>query len=514
MTPIDQEKLVKLVTDKINELIENGTITVATADEFIKNESAKIQRSVPMINDFGLYATIARNIGVRIEDDSSEDYDSGEIVETEVQIKDLPSKINDHDTGITSVKGKVVEAVVKTPNKKDKKTGEKLEETWNIAEIKIADPTGVTIYSPYYSDEFKKMYEAIEDKSIIGKVLKLRNITVKKPKFSGLETQIYLKRDGTFEITEESMETGNTKPVPVPISAATDDSPHFFLLKVLKVDSKTTRDGKTFVTIFAKDTEGTTIDISVWFANTSAARYPKDSTILVEAKLKTREYAGKIYKSLNVNAPGQIKVNPEGYTLNIAAGQETEKSLSNAKIGDRISTTVLFTKIFRSDKWRPYYLGCPIIVDTVKNRECGKSVTVKDGGGWACGNSHELSDDEASRARKSVNIGGLVSDGTSISFKILDKGDEQLADGTVKPSVIHKLTGKAVGQFVNDFEEMGQDRFYEWLVQAVGNKYFKISASVKEDDYRGGIVLNINGIEEVNETAEIDRVRGSLKIAV
>ena len=515
MTQIEQEKLVHRVTEKINELIEKGTITVASPEEFIKNESAKIRRTVPMINEFGIFSTIAKNIGLKIEESGSEDYDAGDIVETEVQIKNLLSKINDRDVGATSVKGKVIEAVIKTPQKKDKKTGEKLEETWTIAEIKLADPTGVTVYSQFYNDEFKDMFESIEDKSIVGKVLLLHNVKVEKPKYSGLDTQVSLKRGGGIEIIDEGMETGNTKPVPTPISEATDDAPHFFLLKVLKSDGGTTKEGKAFVKIFAKDAKGDTIDLSLWFTNASAANYPKDSTILAESKMKSREYGGKIFKSLNINTPGQIKVDPEGYTLQINSTPEVDKSLADVKIGDRITTIVLVSKIFRSERWKPYYLGCPVVVGAVKHRECGKSVIVKDDGSWTCGNSHALSDEEASHAHKSVNLGGLISDGTAtLSFKVLDKGDTQAADGTVKASVIHKMTGKEVANFINDFEEEGQDRFYDWLVKTVENKYFKIIAAVKEDDYRGGIVLNLYDVEEVDETAEIQRIKSALKIAV
>lgn len=64
VTPAEQENIVKIVTSKLDELIENGTIVVANADEYIKSESARIKRSMPMINERGILAMIAHNIGV------------------------------------------------------------------------------------------------------------------------------------------------------------------------------------------------------------------------------------------------------------------------------------------------------------------------------------------------------------------------------------------------------------------------------------------------------------------
>jgi hypothetical protein len=513
MSSNNEEKLVQLVTAKIEELIASGKITVANVNEFIKQETAKITRTMPLMNKFGVYSMIAKNIGAKLEEEP-EDQEAGEIVETELQIKDLPSRINDHGTDSVMIKGKVVEAAVKTPNKKDKKTGATLEEKWKIAEIKLADPTGMTIYSQFYADGLDELFEKIDDGSIVGKILTLHNVKVEKPKFSGLETQVSIKRGGSFDLTDGTMETGNTKPVPTPISTVADDAPHYFLVKVLKASAKTLPTGKQLVNLFVKDEKGDTADATLWFEGASAANYPKDSTILVEARMKSREYAGKIYKSLSVNKEREITVNPEGYVLNISSSQEVEKHLSDIKVGEKVSVIAMFGKIFAGENWKPYYLACPVVVDDVKHRECGKSVTMKDGSGWSCGNNHTLDDTEASQARKCINLAGTISDGTTITFKILDKGDEQFRDGTVKESVMHKLTGKLPEELVKDFSDLGSTRFHDWLSQKIGGKFFKLTGWVKEDDYRGDIVVNISGAAEVDENAEIERVRNELKIAI
>jgi len=509
----DEEKLVQLVTTKIEELIKNGKITVANVNEFIKQETAKITRTMPLMNKFGVYSMIAKNIGVKMEE-TPEEQEDGEIVETELQIKDLPSRINDHGTDSVLIKGKVVEAAVKTPNKKDKKTGATLEEKWKIAEIKLADPTGMTIYSQFYAEGLDEMFEKIDDGSIVGKILTLHNVKVEKPKFSGLETQVSIKRGGSFDLADGVMETGNTKPVPVPLSTVTDDAPHYFLVKVLKASAKTIPTGKQLVNLFVKDEKGDTGDATLWFEGANATNYPKDSTILVEARVKSREYGGKIYKSLSVNNARQIVVNPEGYELIVSSNESVEKRLADVKIGEKVSVVAMISKIFTGDNWKPYYLACPIIVDDVKHRECGKSVTMKEGSGWSCGNNHTLDDTEASQARKCINLGGNIGDGTTIPFKILDKGNEQFRDGTVKESVMYKMTGKLPEELVKDFADLGSTRFHEWLAQKIGGKFFKLTGYVKEDDYRGSIVLSISGADDVDENAEIARVRNELKIAI
>ena len=72
VTPAEQEMLVMLITDKFNKMIENGTIAIANADEFIKNESARIKRSMPAITERAIYTMIAQNLGVNIEEPSDE----------------------------------------------------------------------------------------------------------------------------------------------------------------------------------------------------------------------------------------------------------------------------------------------------------------------------------------------------------------------------------------------------------------------------------------------------------
>lgn len=502
------EKLKERVYSKINELIELGKIPVGNADEYIEQEAKKIKRGMPYINEFGIFNEIARDHGISFSEENLKPP-----TESEVEIKDLVSRINDHDNDIISIKGVVTNAFIRMPKKKNKKTGEVIDgEFWRIANIELTDETGSTMYSQFYYDDLEEVFSMIESGEIIGKVMALHNISVSASNYTGHETKVAVKRGGRVEFVDDNLDIDGSKIKISTISSVRDENAHYFLLKVLKKETKTTKTGKDFLKLFCGDQNGDVMEVTVWFEGATEIELEKGDTILVEGWIKSREYEGKIYKGINVNNEFSIDINPEGYDMNITAGETVEKSLMDVMVNDNISTTVLIKKFFGGRK--PYYDACPVVVNRETRKKCNKGVNLQDDGSWKCNGGHVLSDEEANLAEKVVIASGLVTDGVSMQFKIFDRGEPADGDEENGKSVIEKITGTTKDNFIENYESLGTELFYERLNQDVAGRFYKIKAKVEIDTYHGSLSLNITDAEVVDIDAAIDATKESIKTTI
>jgi hypothetical protein len=518
-----QDAFYSSVVAKIKEMIKAGKITAASPSEYIAQKANDLTRKMPLFNTNGILNEIAMGIGIGVGEN-----DPDIPAPAVYKIRDLASIADSHDDRVISIVVKVIDGMVDEIPKTDKEDnpvmvkGEdgEVQDKWRIAKLEVADDTGMALFSQFYGSGLEELFQDIDNihkkpgESALGKVYELKNVKIERSRYSGHEIQISLKKGGSIDFANVDIPTVATKISTTPVKSARQGDVHFFLLKVMKQEERTTKAGKSFKKFNCIDSENSWIGVTIWCK--IDAEIENGSVVLVEGKVK--ESAGKdgrVFKDVQVNRPNQIRVNPAGYEMTVKGKDVSKKKLINAEIGDIIEVTVLFKRFF-GGKSKPYYVACPVITDSAKNRSCMKSVKFNDEKKtWECGGGHSLSEEESNEAKRVIIISGIVTDGIELPFKIFDHGTEQRTDGTIKESVIQVLTGKTTDEFIADYDRVnGDESFFDKLAQEVTGKYFTITASVDKDDYRGSISLGINSIKKADVPFEIKTIKDSLSITV
>ena len=399
-------------------------------------------------------------------------------------------RINDIKMGMENISVKMVVEVATI-----KKTPPKDGKSWEILSIAGSDTTGTIDIGVFKDRSNADLFEAAEDKSLIGKTIIIAGAKAAYNKYSIIKApfSLSLSRDGEIKISDVDLKVIAKKSSFTEITEATKSAS--FEGKVIKVRKFKGEDGKDYPyrrNIYKRgpsagspfwtaefdiiDTKGNSQTIKM-FNRKAPPKVPEEkqvvsiqhATIEVDAFRKERGDPNPFVAT--VDDEQQIKVikkTTEVYPDKRVAPKAREKSLLEANEGERIEIIgyIYDLNSLQYDKETghkvkrdPWWIGCTRLKD---GKICKKGVHDHDGK-LVCGNGHEL---EATETAEYLRVSAMVTDGT-IQLEITLMGDAA--------KVVLGLDEK---ELLEEFHREKYDEFFHYYNTEVAKKLFKITGLI------------------------------------
>lgn len=377
-----------------------------------------------------------------------------------------------------------------------KKTPEKDGKSWNILTIVGSDPTGTIDIGIFKDRSNEDLFDAADDKSLIGKTIIVAGAKASYNKYSPIKApfSLSLSRGGEIKISDVDVKVALKKASFTDVTDATKSAS--FEGKVIKVRKFKDEEGKEQPyrrNVYKRgpsagqpfwtaefdiiDTEGNSQTIKIMNYK-APPKVPEEkqvvliqhATIDIDSYRKGKGYPNPYVATVKDESQITVVKKPTAiYPEKRAAPKAKSKSLLEADEGEKIE---IFAYIYdinalqydkaagRKVKRDPWWIGCTRAKD---GKICKKGVKDHDGK-LVCGNGHELESDETAEY---LRVSAMVTDGT-IQLETTLMGD------TAK--VVLGLDEK---ELLEEYHREKYDDFFHYYNTEVAKKLFKIAGFVE-----------------------------------